>query len=193
MGFNNRSATPLDYFSSPLLPQADSSEAHNVPTAVSPTTAKTHDWIADIRAKVMHQHAQVATAPSYSYAHTTHTTLSVDPAFPEIEFENVSIGDIIILNAVGCAEIAGTPTTNCAAYIVVEWDGAVATYVDAFVAVRFSGSFAIHSLFTVTAPPLGTWSSGIMRFVVGGHANSGTTTLTMLGTITLSAIHVRRS
>jgi hypothetical protein len=48
MGFNNRAATPLLFASSPLLPQADSSEDHNIPTAVSPTTAKIQDWIAGL-------------------------------------------------------------------------------------------------------------------------------------------------
>lgn len=46
MGFNNRTPTPLDPAVDPLLPQADSSQAHDIPTGVSPTTAKIHDWIA---------------------------------------------------------------------------------------------------------------------------------------------------
>lgn len=45
MGFNNRTPTPLDPAVDPLLPQADSSQAHDIPTGVSPTTAKIHDWI----------------------------------------------------------------------------------------------------------------------------------------------------
>lgn len=46
MGFNNRTPTPLDPAVDPLLPQADASQAHDIPTGVSPTTAKIHDWIA---------------------------------------------------------------------------------------------------------------------------------------------------
>lgn len=49
MGFNNRPAEPLDFNSSPELPQADTSQGHDIPTAVSPTTAKLQDWIAWIR------------------------------------------------------------------------------------------------------------------------------------------------
>lgn len=46
MGWNNRTASPLKFSSSPLLPQADSSQEHDIPTGVSPTTAKIQDWIA---------------------------------------------------------------------------------------------------------------------------------------------------
>jgi hypothetical protein len=46
MAFNNRAAVPLDYDTSPLLPQADSSQAHDIPTGISPTTSKLQDWIA---------------------------------------------------------------------------------------------------------------------------------------------------
>lgn len=46
MGFNNRTPSPLDPAVDPLLPQADSSQAHDIPTGVSPTTAKLQDWIA---------------------------------------------------------------------------------------------------------------------------------------------------
>jgi hypothetical protein len=48
MGFNQRNAVPLDFNSSPQLPQADSSQAHDIPTGVSPTTAKLQDWIAHL-------------------------------------------------------------------------------------------------------------------------------------------------
>jgi hypothetical protein len=50
MAFNNRAAVPLDYNTSPLLPQADSAQAHDIPTGISPTTAKLQDWIAWHRA-----------------------------------------------------------------------------------------------------------------------------------------------
>lgn len=50
MAFNNRVAVPLDYNTSPLLPQADASQAHDIPTGISPTTAKLQDWIAWHRA-----------------------------------------------------------------------------------------------------------------------------------------------
>ena len=46
MGFNQRPPTPLDPDASPLLPQADSSQPHDIPTGVSVTTAKLQDWIA---------------------------------------------------------------------------------------------------------------------------------------------------
>jgi hypothetical protein len=193
MGFNNRNATPLDYLSSPTLPQADSSEDHNIPTGVSPTTAKLQDWIADVRLRSMSAHDQVQTSDAYSYAHTTHLTLSIDPAFPEITLTDVSIGDLIIIDCVGCASITGTPVTNCAVYVVIEWDGATQTYLDAYVPHRFSGSFALHDAWTVVDAPLGTWSTGILKLVVGAHADDGTTTLTMLGRVTLSALHIRRS
>ena len=52
MAFNQRAATPIDYSSSPLLPQADSSQAHDIPTGVSPTTAKLQDWVAHLRANL---------------------------------------------------------------------------------------------------------------------------------------------
>lgn len=193
MGYNNRNATPLDYLSSPTLPQADSSEDHNVPTAVSPTTAKLHDWIADLRLRAMSAHDQVQTDAAYSYAHTTHLAISTDPAFPEIEFTDVSIGDIIIIDCVGCASVTGSPVTNCAVYVTIEWDGAVQTYLDAYVPHMYSGNFAIHDMWTVIDAPIGTWSSGIIRLVAGGHADNGAATLTMLGRVTLSAIHIRRS
>lgn len=45
MAFNQRSAVPLSPAVSPLLPQADSAQAHDIPTGVSPTTAKLQDWI----------------------------------------------------------------------------------------------------------------------------------------------------
>jgi hypothetical protein len=193
MGFNNRNATPLDFLSSPTLPQSDSSEDHNVPTAVSPTTAKLQDWIADVRYRAMSSNEQVLTSDAYSYAHTTHLTLSIDPAFPEITFGDVAIGDLIIIDCVGCASISGTPTTNCAVYIAIEWDGATQTYLDGYVPVQFSGNFALHDAWTVVDAPLGTWSTGIIKLSVGAHADNGTTTLTMLGRVTLSAIHIRRS
>lgn len=46
MGFNNRTPSALDPALDPLLPQADSSQGHDIPTGVSPTTAKLQDWIA---------------------------------------------------------------------------------------------------------------------------------------------------
>lgn len=50
MGFNNRTPSPVDPAVDPLLPQADSSQPHDIPTGVSPTTAKLQDWIAWISA-----------------------------------------------------------------------------------------------------------------------------------------------
>lgn len=49
MAFNNRVPVPLDPAADPNLPQADSSQAHDIPTGVSPTTAKLQDWIAWLR------------------------------------------------------------------------------------------------------------------------------------------------
>lgn len=46
MGFNQRTPNPVDPAVDPLLPQADSSQPHDIPTGVSPTTAKLQDWIA---------------------------------------------------------------------------------------------------------------------------------------------------
>lgn len=51
MGFNPRTATALSFATDPLLPQADSSQAHDIPTGVSPTTAKLQDWIAGLAVK----------------------------------------------------------------------------------------------------------------------------------------------
>lgn len=50
MGWNFRTPTPLDPDTDPQLPQADSSQDHDIPTGVSPTTAKLQDWIAWLRA-----------------------------------------------------------------------------------------------------------------------------------------------
>ncbi len=50
MGWNFRTPTPLDPDTDPDLPQADSSQGHDIPTGVSPTTAKLQDWIAWLRA-----------------------------------------------------------------------------------------------------------------------------------------------
>ena len=45
VGWDQRPAVPLDPAGSPLLPQADSAQSHDIPTGVSPTTAKLQDWI----------------------------------------------------------------------------------------------------------------------------------------------------
>jgi hypothetical protein len=50
MGWNNRSPSPLDPDADPLLPQADTSQGHDIPTGISPTTAKLQDWTAWLRA-----------------------------------------------------------------------------------------------------------------------------------------------
>jgi hypothetical protein len=49
MAFNNRVPVPLDPDADPNLPQADASQPHDIPTGVSPTTAKLQDWIAWLR------------------------------------------------------------------------------------------------------------------------------------------------
>lgn len=49
MAFNNRVPVPLDPAADPNLPQADASQAHDIPTGVSPTTAKLQDWTAWLR------------------------------------------------------------------------------------------------------------------------------------------------
>ena len=46
MAFDQRAASPKSPTADPLLPQADSAQAHDIPTGVSPTTAKLQDWIA---------------------------------------------------------------------------------------------------------------------------------------------------
>lgn len=50
MGWNDRPPNPLDPDADPLLPQADASQPHDIPTGVSPTTAKLQDWTAWLRA-----------------------------------------------------------------------------------------------------------------------------------------------
>jgi hypothetical protein len=49
MAFNNRPPSPIDPDADPNLPQADASQPHDIPTGVSPTTAKLQDWIAWLR------------------------------------------------------------------------------------------------------------------------------------------------
>lgn len=54
MAFNQRAAVPLSPTADPLLPVADSSQPHDIPTGISPTTAKLQDWIAFLNEKFVY-------------------------------------------------------------------------------------------------------------------------------------------
>lgn len=104
MGFNNRTPTPLKFSSSPLLPQADSSQGHDIPTGVSPTTSKTHDWIAALALMVQSYRASsenwaaidgVTTwnSPASGALSFLDPDTSVDPV--EIQIADCEIGDVV--------------------------------------------------------------------------------------------------
>lgn len=87
MAFDQRAATPTQFSASPLLPQADSSQGHDIPTGVSPTTAKLQDWIAGLDAKYVYYRASDSGAITYvfsppadtgSFVYVTSTDMLVD-------------------------------------------------------------------------------------------------------------------
>lgn len=119
MGFNNRSPSPIDPDASPTLPQADSSQGHDIPTGVSPTTAKLQDWIAWLRANGVFFADPVGTpgvvggpitvAGNFTATANAHVggDLTVD--------DDVSVGDDLFV--LGDASIDGELTVETAATI----------------------------------------------------------------------------
>jgi hypothetical protein len=160
MGFNNRASTPLLFSSSPLLPQADSSEAHNVPTSVSPTTAKLHDWIAGLANMI-----DVFEATSENYAAVDGVTTwnspaagpltflapdtTVDPV--EVDVPDCAVGDVLVawLTTNLHVENPGSGSPVCQLRLSIEEDvggaGATSAMTGRMLAQAVTGTDVIHT------------------------------------------------
>lgn len=138
MAFNNRTPSPLDPAVDPLLPQADSSQPHDIPTGVSPTTAKLHDWIAWISENGVFYFAPGVIANDVTISGNLTVTGTSDLAGQVSVGADVDIGGDLTIGS------QPTPTTNPGAntlhatnipkaWAYVETDGAGNTTVnDAF-------------------------------------------------------------
>lgn len=121
MAFNQRTATPLEFSTSPLLPQADSSQAHDIPTGVSPTTAKLQDWIAWL---VTHR----PTVTPYSIVtNTTSWSATADGTYHDtgghVDTGALTIGDVLTCFASGLCVTGPSSTGSLRIAVVQDYGG----------------------------------------------------------------------
>jgi hypothetical protein len=144
MGFNQRSATPLSFDSSPLLPQADSSQPHDFPTAGNPTTAKLQDWIADHDANLVSSKITVhrdGDAGVYSGTYGTWSGAGTSFAIGSVPFyveaPNCEVGDKILVQFMGNFEAdnsLGADGYNQARFLAEDDGGAYNNSLDGYIA-----------------------------------------------------------
>lgn len=127
MGWNNRTPSALDPAVDPLLPQADSSQGHDIPTGVSPTTAKLQDWIAWLSANgVFYSSPGVVDGPIEIDGNLS-TTGTLDVGTSATVGSDLTVGDDLFvaddatigdnLTVSGNASVTGTLTASSSASV----------------------------------------------------------------------------
>lgn len=145
MGFNNRTPSPIDPAVDPLLPQADSSQAHDIPTGVSPTTAKLQDWIAWLSANSVLYTSPGVVANDIEIDGDLSVTGTLDVAEAVTLDSSLSVGTTISGASVAASgELAGSYVRTTGASPASNADPGAnrlhgANMVKAWAAIRFDG------------------------------------------------------